>query len=92
VWEREMADAAAEIDRTAARLTSTNIHKRIEIGDVGGTVCRVAEELRVDVIVVGSHGRGAIERFLLGSATSQIVRHAPCPVLVVRPEPHQPES
>ena len=92
VWEREMADAAAEIDRTAARLTSTNIHKRIEIGDVGGTVCRVAEELRVDVIVVGSHGRGAIERFLLGSATSQIVRHAPCPVLVVRPEPHQRAS
>jgi nucleotide-binding universal stress UspA family protein len=87
LWEHEMAEAAAEIDRTAARLTSTNLHKRIEIGDVGGTVCRVAEELKVDVIVVGSHGRGAIERLLLGSATSQIVRHAPCAVLVVRPEP-----
>ncbi len=89
VWAREMADAAADIDRTAARLTSTNLHKRIEIGDVGGTVCRVAEELKVDVIVVGSHGRGAIQRFLLGSATSQIVRHAPCAVLVVRPAPEK---
>jgi len=88
-WAREMAEAAADIDRTAARLTSTNLHKRIEIGDVGGTVCRVAEELKVDVIVVGSHGRGAIQRFLLGSATSQIVRHAPCAVLVVRPAPEK---
>ena len=87
VWENELADAAAELDRAAARLTSTNLHKRIEIGDVGGTVCRVAEELKVDVIVVGSHGRGAIERVLLGSVTSQIVRHAPCAVLVVRPDP-----
>jgi nucleotide-binding universal stress UspA family protein len=56
---------------------------------VGGTVCRVAEELHVDVIVVGSHGRGAIERILLGSVSEQIVRHAPCPVLVVRPEPEE---
>jgi nucleotide-binding universal stress UspA family protein len=89
VWEHEMAEAAAELDRAAARLTSTDLHKRIEVGDVGGTVCRVAEESKVDVIVVGSHGRGAIERVLLGSVTSQIVRHAPCAVLVVRPNPEK---
>src|SRR3954451_3365060 len=84
MWDREMAEAGRELEETAARLTSTNVDKRIEIGDVSGTVCRVAAELGVDVLVIGSHGRGAIERLLLGSASSQIVRHAPCPVLVVR--------
>jgi nucleotide-binding universal stress UspA family protein len=45
--------------------------------------------LNVDVIVVGSHGRGALERLLLGSVSDQVVRHAPCPVLVIRPRPDQ---
>jgi nucleotide-binding universal stress UspA family protein len=87
LWKREMAEAGEELERTAGALTTAKIDKRIEIGDVGGTVCRVAAELKVDVIVVGSHGRGAIERLLLGSASEQVVRHAPCPVLVVRPVP-----
>ena len=87
LWKQEMAEAGEEIERTAAALTSTRIDKRIEVGDVGGTVCRVAAELNVDVIVVGSHGRGALSRILLGSVSEQVVRHAPCPVLVVRPAP-----
>ena len=87
LWKQEMAEAGDELERTAATLTSATIDKRIEVGDVGGTVCRVAGDLKVDVIVVGSHGRGAIERLLLGSVSDQVVRHAPCPVLVVRPTP-----
>jgi nucleotide-binding universal stress UspA family protein len=87
LWKQELAEAGEELERTAAALTNAEIDKRIEIGDVAGTVCRVAAELHVDVIVVGSHGRGAIERILLGSVSEHIVRHAPCPVLVVRPEP-----
>jgi nucleotide-binding universal stress UspA family protein len=47
----------------------------------------MAADVGADVIVVGSHGRGAIERLLLGSVSEQVVRHAPCPVLVVRPKP-----
>jgi nucleotide-binding universal stress UspA family protein len=89
LWKRELAEAGEELERTAAALTSTAIDKRIEAGDVSGTVCRIAGELNVDVIVVGSHGRGAIERLLLGSVSDQIVRHAPCPVLVVRPKPEK---
>jgi nucleotide-binding universal stress UspA family protein len=87
LWKQELAEAGEELERTAAALTSAKVDKRIEAGDVGGTVCRIAAELNVDVVVVGSHGRGAIERLLLGSASEQVVRHAPCPVLVVRPRP-----
>jgi len=86
LWDQEMAEAGAELARTATELTSARIDKRIEIGDVGGTVCRMAADVGADGIVVGSHGRGAIERLHHGSVSEQVVRHAPCPVLVVRPK------
>ncbi|HEV7524624.1 MAG TPA: universal stress protein [Acidimicrobiia bacterium] len=89
LWKQEMAEAGEELERTAAALTSAQIDKRIELGDVGGTICRIAAELNVDVVVVGSHGRGAIERILLGSVSEQVVRHAPCPVFVVRVAPEK---
>jgi nucleotide-binding universal stress UspA family protein len=92
LWKQELAEAGEELERTAAALTSTAVDKRIEVGDVSGTVCKIAAELNVDVIVVGSHGRGAIERLLLGSVSDQIVRHAPCPVLVVRPAPDKKDQ
>jgi nucleotide-binding universal stress UspA family protein len=38
----------------------------------------------IDLIVVGTHGRNAVERFLVGSAAERVVRTAPCPVLAVR--------
>jgi nucleotide-binding universal stress UspA family protein len=40
-----------------------------------------------DVIVVGSRGLGAVGRFVLGSVSDHVVRHADCPVLIVRPTP-----
>ncbi len=43
-----------------------------------------AEKMGADLIVVGSHGRGAIERFLLGSVSQAIALHARCSVLIVR--------
>ena len=55
----------ARAHRQAASSTE-KIDKRIEVGDVGGTVCHVAEKLNVDVIVVGSHGRTGFNRLLLG--------------------------
>jgi len=53
-------------------------------GDPGEAIVNAAEAEGVDLIVVGSHGRGQVERFLLGSVSDYVVRHAGCPVLVVR--------
>lgn len=44
----------------------------------------------VDLVVIGSHGRKGLGRLLLGSVAEQVVRHAPCPVLVARERPRAP--
>jgi len=87
VWQQELAEAGAELEHTAAVLSNAAVDKRIEVGDVEATICRIAEELGVDVIVVGSHGRTGLSRLFLGSISEHVVRHAPCPVLVVREKP-----
>ena len=52
-------------------------------------IVALAEELQADLIVIGSRGLGGVRRALMGSVSDSVVRHAHCPVLVVRPEKEQ---
>lgn len=54
-------------------------------GDPGESIVEVAEAEAADLIVVGTHERGAVGRLFLGSVSDYVVRHARCPVMVVRP-------
>lgn len=54
-------------------------------GTPGEAIVSAAEAEGADLIVVGTHGRNLVGRFLLGSVSDYVVRHASCPVLVVRP-------
>lgn len=85
-WNEEQSDANAAIAAIEGALGSwaTNAKGRIEVGDAGGVICVVAEETDADVVVVGSHGKGVLKRVFLGSVSEHVLRHAPCPVLVVR--------
>jgi nucleotide-binding universal stress UspA family protein len=56
---------------------------RVVIGEPFHDICRVAEEERIDLIVMGTHGRTGVRHALLGSVAERVVRYAPCPVLVV---------
>lgn len=47
-------------------------------------IVKYAEKNRIGLIVIGNKGAGAVERFLIGSVSSQVVTHAPCSVLVVK--------
>ena len=47
-------------------------------------IVKKARDARADLIVIGTHGRGPIAHFLLGSVAEKVVRTAPCPVLTVR--------
>ncbi len=52
-------------------------------------IIRVAKEKRIDLIVIGTHGRGALKQMLLGSVAEKVVHKAPCPVLTVREPGHE---
>ena len=47
-------------------------------------IVNAAKKLPADIIVISTHGRGGLKHVLLGSVAERVVRHAPCPVLVVR--------
>jgi len=84
--QQAATDSANEaLERTVAALsTSAPVEQRVEVGDTGPTLCYVAEETAADVLVVGSRGRGRLRRALLGSVSSHVIHHAPCPVVIVR--------
>jgi len=79
--ERELA-AQAVVARGRAR--GVNVRFLIWAGPPGEAIVDVARSEQVDLVVVGSHGRGAVGRIFVGSVSEHVVRHAPCPVLVVR--------
>jgi nucleotide-binding universal stress UspA family protein len=64
-------------------------HVRVESlvleGDPVDMILRAAEEAQSDMIVMGTHGRTALARLLLGSVAESVLRKAPCPVLTARP-------
>ena len=53
-------------------------------GEAAEGILQQAETLKVDLIVMGTHGRSGAERFFLGSVAETVVRRAPCPVLTLR--------
>jgi nucleotide-binding universal stress UspA family protein len=52
-------------------------------------IVRYAREHEIDLIVMGTHGRGPIAHMLMGSVAEKVVRKAPCPVLTVRHPEHE---
>ncbi|KAK9276970.1 hypothetical protein L1049_006509 [Liquidambar formosana] len=56
----------------------------VESGDPKAVICEAVEKLKVELLVLGSHGRGALKRAFLGSVSNHCVQNAKCPVLVVR--------
>jgi len=68
-----------------ARASGANASYLVWEGEAGDAITAAAEAEGADLIVVGTHGRSTVGRFLLGSVSDHVVHHAGCPVLVVRP-------
>ncbi|HEX8493976.1 MAG TPA: universal stress protein [Pyrinomonadaceae bacterium] len=90
-----MADISEQLEESATRelpkiarqeeCSGLAVEQVITHGDAASEIVRVAKERKVDLIVISSHGRTGLGRMLFGSTAEQVVRHAPCPVLVVKP-------
>ena len=61
-----------------------------EIGEAAKSILGAAWEWSADLLVIGSHGRDGVMRAVLGSVAEAVMRHAACPVLVVRAAPSAP--
>ena len=81
--ESVTAHIEAGIERTITAI-GRPAERRVVHGDAAIEICRVAEEGRFDLVVIGSHGSGFFKQVLLGSVSHHVLHHAPCPVLVVR--------
>jgi nucleotide-binding universal stress UspA family protein len=82
-------DSQRELDAcvTDARALGANrVTTKLLSGVPWSMLTEAAEDPAVDLIVLGTHGRTGLARVLLGSVAEKIVRHAPCSVMVVRPD------
>src|SRR4051812_49263957 len=89
--ERNHAEAALETATTSAEEAGVRVRTRLATGDPAERICEYARELDASLIAVGTRGYGSVASLLLGSVSNAVIRHAPCPVLVVR-EPDQPRE
>ena len=78
--ERELPKIAEREECAGLEIEELIVH-----GEAASEIVSVARERKVDLIVVSSHGRTGLGRILFGSTAEAVVRHAPCPVLVVKP-------
>lgn len=83
-------NASRILDETAAKVRAffegrnVTISTDVLFGTPESRIVETAEEIRSDLVIVGSHGYSRWERLLLGSVSNSVVQHAPCSVLVVR--------
>ena len=79
--KRAREDLQALVDSVKGSVTAT---EAVREGRTWVEICEAAKEEKADIIVIGSHGRTGLSHVLIGSVAETVVRHASCPVLVVR--------
>ncbi|MDA0658728.1 MAG: universal stress protein [Planctomycetota bacterium] len=84
--ERRKDHARTSVEKTLKEhgVDVENIHIDIGVGDPGTIIVDLAEEVEAGIIVIPSHGRTGLSRVIMGSVAERVVRHALCPVLVLK--------
>lgn len=77
--QTRLAASLTDEEKTSLKATPTTI-----LGHPVMEILRYAEDHAIDLIVMGTHGRGPLGHVVLGSVAERVVRKAPCPVLTVR--------
>ena len=90
----EAPDAVEELIRKAKlyvediqkRANGLSINTLVQEGETYEVITDLARELMSNVIVMGSHGRTGVKRFLIGNVAEKVIGYAPCPVLIAKTE------
>ena len=80
--QQVLDEQVAHIRKSGAKVAKAHL----ETGEPDRAIVALAEELGAGLIVMGSRGLGGMRRALMGSVSDGVVRHAHCPVMIVRPE------
>lgn len=89
-YRRERVQAGQDIlERAAAQASETGVAAESTLVEVEGTqfsnaIIAEARRWSAELIVLGTHGRGALAHLLMGSVAERVVRHSPVPVLLVK--------
>jgi nucleotide-binding universal stress UspA family protein len=89
-WPRTFDEAKERARVALAELHATRLagypktELVVEIGMPAEMLLRLASERGVDLIVTATHGRSELAELIMGSTAEKLIRHAPCPVFVVR--------
>jgi universal stress protein A len=83
VVRRAHTQAAAALDAAAANVPAVE-RRLVRKGHARDVTLAVADEVKADVIVMGTHGRRGVEHLFIGSVAEYVVRHARVPVMTVR--------
>lgn len=77
---KKMAGAAQEFFKGFPKLET-----RVEVGSPGEKIVELAKKEKIDMIIMGAHGRKGLDRAIFGSVADKVVASAPCPVLTIHP-------
>ena len=93
-WESQKQNAEELVRKAAESLQVRGLRVATTVveGDPKSKILDLAEEWPADLIVIGSHGRKGLSRFLIGSVSDAVARHAPCSVEIVRIPPRKLET
>ncbi len=84
-WNRELGEQAErELAKAAATVNDLKVTTEVLFGHVASGIVDAAATNETDLIVMGTHGRGAMLHLVMGNVAERVVRVAPCPVLTVR--------
>jgi len=91
VFQEISGYAKAELAKLGveAREKGLVAQEHVVMGKPSAEIIRFAQENAIDMIVLGTHGKGMLDQALFGSTTERVVRRAPCPVLTVRLREHE---
>ena len=91
VFQEVSTYARTELGKLAAEVRDkgVRVNERVVQGKPSAEIIRVATEETIDMIVLGTHGKGVLDKALFGSTTERVVRRAPCPVLTCRTAEHE---
>lgn len=86
VFQQDLAQVRSYLDQVAQRsdLAGIVLTKQAVLGDPAATILSHAEQQSVDLIMIASHGYTGMKRWILGSVSEKIARHAPAPVFIFR--------